>query len=191
MENSVGKITWGYIWRLFLWIIATGIFFTFILRSFLGAGISNIDSFDADALSKAVSSMKIYIIGFVICNILAMILSCRFAVSGIRKKFNIDDSNRQQVIRNIIIILVACAVFLLVYNISNLSTITEVYEDMEEEISDVRSIAITDEEDEMIEEVASLVSVSKVAVAVIIISNVVVIIGMIPFVKKWLNTQTA
>lgn len=191
MESNVGKITWGYIWRLILWTIATSIVFLIILQLIVGSGMNNISMLDSDAISNAISSMKVYVIGYAIINILIIILSCRFATSGIRKKFNIDDTNRQPVIRNVIIVLIVCAVILLVYNISNISTITESFENIDEDISEARSVSLTDEEDELVEEIEGLVSLTKVAVAVIIISNVVVIIAMIPFVKKWLNEKTA
>lgn len=186
MKSSIGKITWGFIWRLFLWSFAISLVLLVILRIVAGSGISNI-TFDVDSLIDTMSSLKIYVIGYVVINIITIILSCRFSTSGITGKFSIDETNLNAVIRNVIIVLVVCAVLMLIYNMSQMSEISESFDNMNESVPDLKSLSFSDETDELVEEIESYISLVKFAEVAIIVSNVVVVIGMVPFVRKWIN----
>ena len=187
MESSVGKITWGYIWRLILWCFAVSFVFSFILGIIVGAGASNYNPLDLDSVLDVLSSYKIMVVGYVIVNILTIIISCRYATSGIIKKFDINNDNKNSIIRNIIIVLVICAVLLVGYNIMNMSNITEALEETDESISDLRDMSYSEETDEVVDSLEELASMTKVAIVIIVISNDVVILGMVPFVRKWIN----
>lgn len=187
MESSVGKITWGYIWRLILWCFAVSFVFSFILGIIVGAGASNYNPLDLDSVLDVLSSYKIMVVGYVIVNILTIIISCRYATSGIIKKFDINNDNKNSIIRNIIIVLVICAVLLVGYNIMNMSNITEALEETDESISDLRDMSYSEETDEVVDSLEGLASMTKVAIVIIVISNGVVILGMVPFVRKWIN----
>lgn len=187
MESSVGKITWGYIWRLILWCLAVSFVFSFILGIIVGTGASNYNPLDLDSVLDVLSSYKIMVVGYVIVNILTIIISCRYATSGIIKKFDINNDNKNSIIRNIIIVLLICAVLLVGYNIMNMSNITEALEETDESISDLRDMSYSEETDEVVDSLEELASMTKVAIVIIVISNGVVILGMVPFVRKWIN----
>ena len=151
MESSIGKITWGYIWRLILWCFAVSFVFSFILGIIVGAGASNYNPLDLDSVLDVLSSYKIMVVGYVIVNILTIIISCRYATSGIIKKFDINNDNKNSIIRNIIIVLVICAVLLVGYNIMNMSNITEALEETDESISDLRDMSYSEETEKVVE----------------------------------------
>ena len=187
MESSVGKITWGYIWRLILWSIAISFVFTFILNIIINVNIADLNVL----VAKAISSLKINIIGTIVINIISIILACRYATSGVINKFDINRENKQQVIRNIMIVLTIWATLTIIGNIQNLSTIENTFSETEETISDLRSGENSDKLDKAIKELEELYEMTKVAVPIVIVSNVVVILGMIPYERKWIDKSIA
>ena len=191
MERSVGKITWGYIWRLILWSIAISFVFTFILNIIINVNIADLNVLDVNSVAKAISSLKINVIGTIVINIISIILACRYATSGVINKFDINRENKQQVIRNIMIVLTIWATLTIIGNIQNLSTIENTFSETEETISDLRSGENSDKLDKAIKELEELYEMTKVAVPIVIVSNVVVILGMIPYERKWIDKSIA
>ena len=61
----------------------------------------------------------------------------------------------------------------------------------EETISDLRSGENSDKLDKAIKELEELYEMTKVAVPIVIVSNVVVILGMIPYERKWIDKSIA
>ena len=191
MESSVGKITWGYIWRLILCSIAISFVFTFILNIIINVNIADLNVIDVNSVAKAISSLKINVIGTIVINIISIILACRYATSGVINKFDINRENKQQVIRNIMIVLTIWATLTIIGNIQNLSTIENTFSETEETISDLRSGENSDKLDKAIKELEELYEMTKVAVPIVIVSNVVVILGMIPYERKWIDKSIA
>lgn len=191
MESSVGKITWGYIWRLILWSIAISFVFTFILNIIINVNIADLNVLDVNSVAKAISSLKINVIGTIVINIISIILACRYATAGVINKFDINRENKQQVIRNIMIVLTIWATLTIIGNIQNLSTIENTFSETEETISDLRSGENSDKLDKAIKELEELYEMTKVAVPIVIVSNVVVILGMIPYERKWIDKSRA
>ena len=191
MESSVGKITWGYIWRLILWSITISFVFTFILNIIINVNIADLNVLDVNSVANAISSLKINVIGTIVINIISIILACRYATSGVINKFDINRENKQQVIRNIMIVLTIWATLTIIGNIQNLSTIENTFSDTEETISDLRSGENSDKLDKAIKELEELYEMTKVAVPIVIVSNVVIILGMIPYERKWIDKSIA
>lgn len=118
MDASVGKITWGYIWRLIVWTILMSFVFGFIFNIIIATG-STINLLSSPG--SMISYYKKSFIGMLIISLFVTVISCKFATSGIQKKFKIDSTNVKQVFKAIVIVLVVIAVIYIVYNIINIT----------------------------------------------------------------------
>ena len=167
MEESVGKIIWGYFWRLIAWSFLISFVIGFIAGLILG--VSNVDSM---SLSSMISMYRKQLIVTLIISLIGTVLACKFATSGIQKKFVINEGNVKAIFKGIVIILVALTIFYVVYNIGNINKINEAVED-------AKSLDISIVED--------FVGFCKTFSIIAIISNVVVMLLMIPFEKKLLK----
>ena len=84
-------------------------------------------------------------------------------------KASIDETNLNAVIRNVIIVLVVCAVLMLIYNMSQMSEISESFDNMNESVSDLNEasrgmaskIAATAKDTSKMKQASTLFSVGK------------------------------
>ena len=178
MEENLGKITWGYIWRLVVWAMLVSLVFSFVLGFILAANSVN----DLRTVGGLISYYKKYLIGLLIIGLMGTVISCKFATSGIQKKFTIDSTNKKQVFKRIVIVLM---IFLAIYVLSNIIKISD-YKDELNKLNTYNTILDSTEEGELVKE---FIEFSDTFVIVTIVSNVVVMLLMVPFEKKLLDAR--
>lgn len=191
MNQSMGKIVWGYIWRLILWGLLVAFVFTFIFRLVLGLVISgnSVGSTEATILYY-----KIYLIGTIIISVLIMILACKFATSGIRKKFSIDESNASQVFKCIMIVLIVITVLLVIYEVFYIFNVRTQMDELSSQIDDTKNLLqqysneiLNSQMTGQIEELESFLNFCNVFIIIGAVINVIIPLLMIPFEKKLLK----
>lgn len=174
MEASVGKITWGYIWRLIVWALLTGFVFTFLIGIFIAAR-PTINGFDS--LESEFSASKKNLIATLIVSLIVTVIACKFATSGIQKKFTIDSRNVKQVFRNIVIILIIFTVIYMIYSLNNISGVKETAEQLKSYNSKTVNMKSVDD----------FSNFAKTFSVISVVLNSLVMILMIPFEKKLLK----
>lgn len=185
-EAGLGKITWGYIWRAFLWMLAISLVFTTIWSMI--SGIDNVSNY-----SELMGSYKIYIIGMVILNALGVFLSCKWATKGIRKKFVINENNKPQVVKAISIVLIVAAIINGIYGINQTAAIEEAIDDIEKAMSGYNALSsitgVDNETKDIAYEINEFVDFIEFMTPVVVVINAASFIVMIPFEKKFLNKE--
>ena len=172
MEASIGKITWGYIWRLIVWTLLTAIVFGFIFGLILTAS----SKINYSSQESIISYYKKNLIGTLAISMIVTVIGCKFATSGIQKKFSINPANAKQVLKAIIIVLIVFTVIYIIYSLSNIQNIQETIDKYNS--SSFKSQPLTD-----------FAKFCKTFSIVGIILNSLVMLLMIPFEKKLLNVQ--
>ena len=167
MEESVGKILWGYFWRLIVWSLLVAVVGGFIIGLVLG--VSNVDSL---SLSSMISMYRKQLIATLVVSLISTVAACKFATSGIQKKFAINEGNVKAIFKGIVIILIVLAVFYIIYNISNINNLNDAVEE-------AKSLDV-----DILDDFADFCKTFSI---IAIISNIVVMLLMIPFEKKLLK----
>lgn len=173
MEASIGKITWGYIWRLIVWALLTAFVFGFIF-SFILSATSRISFYSSP--ESIISYYKKDLIGMLIISLIVTVIACKFATSGIQKKFTINSDNARQVFKRIVIVLIIFTVIYIIYSLTNISNIKK-------SIESLNSLSINTQLLESFGKFGTTFSVISV------ILNSLVMVLMIPFEKKLLKIQ--
>lgn len=194
MQQSNGKIVWGYIWRLMLYFLAASIVFGFIFKAIL---LLIYDDSMTNSIETQISYYKVYSIGAIIINILITILACKYATSSMKKAFILDENNVSQIYKYIIIVLVVLAVLMTIYYIFSMSDVKEQLEEYIAQINDFKSSyqqysvdSLDESALELNNQIASLesfISFCNVYSVVAAIINIGVVLLMIPFEKKLLK----
>lgn len=178
MEESLGKITWGYIWRLIVWSLllafVLGYVGSFLVTAISGASIVN-------SLESMIAYYKKLLVVALIISIVVTVVACKFATSGIQKKFTINSTNNKQVFKRIVIVLI---VFIVIYLLSNLTNISE-YKETMEQYNEVISLTKTQETDVL----KDFINFANVFTIISIILNTLEMLVMIPFEKKLLGVE--
>ncbi len=173
METSIGKMTWGYIWRLIVWALLTtfvcGFIFNYILST--TSEINLLSSIEA-----IISYYEKSLIGMLIISLIVTVIACKFATSGIQKKFIINSDNAMQIFKRIIIVLVVFTVLYIIYCLTNISNI-------EKTIEGINYLPVN------IESLENFGKFVKIFAVVSIVLNSLVMLLMIPFEKKLLKIQ--
>ena len=174
MEASTGKITWGYIWRLIVWDLLTGFVLTFIFGLILAttSGISYLNS-----LESIIPYYKKYLIGTLIIGLASIIIACKFATSGIQKKFVVNEYNVKKIFRNIVIVLIVLTVIYIIYNLINISN-------TQQTIDSIDSLNSSLINTQLLKDFAKFGTIFSV---IVVILNSIVMLLMIPLEKKLLN----
>lgn len=173
MEESIGKITWGYIWRLIVWALLTAFVFGFIFNFILSAtiGISSYSS-----LESIISYYKKELIGMLIISLVVTVIACKFATSGIQKKFTINSDNARQIFKRIVIVLIIFTVIYIIYSLANILK-------TQKTIESLNSLSINTQLLDSFGKFGTIFSIVSV------ILNSLVMFLMIPFEKKLLKIQ--
>ena len=188
MEQSMGKITWGYIWRWIVLNFATAFVLTIVLRLLMGAVASGSDT------GTTGLHYKMYLVGSLIISVISIILACKFATSDIKKKFSIDESNASQVFKRIVIVLIVITVIFAIYQVFSSINIRNQLEEASVQIDYAKSLsqqysseALNSQLEEQIAELKSFLEFGKAIVIVSIVVNIGTLLLMIPFEKKLLK----
>lgn len=188
MEQSMGKITWGYIWRWIVLGFATAFVLTIVLRLLMGVVASGSDT------GTTVLHYKIYLIGSLIISVISIILACKFATSDIKKKFLIDGSNAPQVFKRIVIVLIVITVIFAIYqgvssvNLKNqLEEVSAQVDSFKDLLQQYSSETLNGQLKEQVAELESFLGFGNAIVIVSIVVNIVTLLLMIPFEKKLLK----
>lgn len=184
-DNNAGKITWSFIWRVIVLYILIGFVLSFILGLILGFNNTSFLS-----ITATISSAKKIMVGSLFINIISVILACKFATSDIKRKFIIDSNNIYVILKNITTFLIVIAIIYGLYIGITLTNDTADYEENLRQLSVDASeyystigVGTTIEED-----IESFISFSNTMTVISVICNIGVILLMIPFERKLLNS---
>ena len=188
MEKSAGRITFTYVSKVIIWTIVIGFLATIILAVAVSSGIEDVNNFSLD---EGMSFMKTLLIGLLVIEVLTIFLSCRLATSKIKKKYELTDSNKSGVIKNITIFLVIWAVLIVFLNLGIKSVIDMAFEDVNDETEYAEELSdfASDEEAEEIETAIDIIDFVNTMTVVLVIVNAVVVLLMIPLERKWLDVS--
>lgn len=190
MENNAGKITFTYVSKVIIWTLVIGFVAGFALLFIVAGSIEGIDENSLEDLTGVFNSL---LIGLFVVEILTILLSCKLATSKIKKKYEINDSNRPGVIKNITIFLVIWAVLIVVLNMAVRSGVNTLFEEANDDLDTIDSYSdiLTDEEEEDVETVEDFLGFVNTMTIVLVVVNAAVVLLMIPLERKWLADSTS
>lgn len=186
MEKSAGRITFTYVSKVIIWTIVIGLVATIALSLIIAGSIEGIDE---NSMEDLTGVLKNLLIGVFVIEILTILLSCKLATSKIKKKYEINDSNRAGVIKNITIFLIIWAVLIVVLNIAVKAGVDTLFEEANEDLDSVDSYSdfLNDEEEEEFEIAEDFLNFVNTMTIALVVVNAGVVLLMIPLERKWLG----
>lgn len=186
MEQSMGKITWGYIWRLVVWYILIAFVVEFIFR----LALVTISGGLGTSIDATISYNQKYLIGTLIIGLLNIVISCKLATSGIKKTFSIDENASKKVFKCVVIVLIVLTVLISIYNIFGAFELRNELEEYSEQMNNYYDLLQSYTGGDISEDLAKVegfLDFCNVYVIVSLVLNIVVLLLMIPFEKKLLK----